>query len=77
MGLASAQVEFGSNPLLGVCLTELIIDTLQEKKHLHEVLLSPQQLTSHLKTVQPINNGSFQVRNHLSKSVLSQMSWDI
>ncbi len=34
MGLASAQVEFGSTALLTACLTELIIDTPQEKKHL-------------------------------------------
>lgn len=39
MGLASAQVGFGSNAPLAASLTELIIDTLREKKHLREVLL--------------------------------------
>lgn len=39
MGLASAQVGFGGDVLLVACLTELIIDTLSEKKYLHEVLV--------------------------------------
>lgn len=39
MGLASAQVGFSSDALLAVCLTELIIDTPQEEKRLHVVLL--------------------------------------
>lgn len=34
MGLASAQVGFGRNALLRSCLTELIIDPLQEDEHL-------------------------------------------
>lgn len=39
MGLASAQVGFSSAALLAARLTELIIDTPQEEKHLGEVLL--------------------------------------
>lgn len=39
MGLASAQVGFGSNTLLSARLTELVIDSPREEKHLHEVLL--------------------------------------
>lgn len=39
MGLASAQVELRSDAPLAAGLTELIIDTLQEKTHLREVLL--------------------------------------
>lgn len=38
MGLASAQVGFSRNVLLPSCLTELIIDTLQEDERLREVL---------------------------------------
>lgn len=39
MGLASAQVELRCDAPLAAGLTELIIDTLQEKTHLREVLL--------------------------------------
>lgn len=39
MGLASAQVELRCDAPLAAGLTELIIDTLQEKMHLREVLL--------------------------------------
>lgn len=38
MGFASAQVGFGSSVQLAACLTELIIDGLQERKPLHAVL---------------------------------------
>lgn len=38
MGLAAAQVGFGANVLLPSCLTELIIEALQEDERLRQVL---------------------------------------